>query len=107
MILSQILGTSFGRSPTMGGGGGVHMPPLPQVQMYEAPQRPVAPAAPPTAPASAAPATTPQQNAVVGSTPVSAAPNTGGIMNTIMKAFNSGAGGGMDLAKLLTMIGAG
>jgi hypothetical protein len=132
-ILSEILGSSFGRNPSVINAGGVRMPMLPQVQMYPAPQRqtdtrtPYAggtqPAESPTqafgdfqnnlnsilhpsaaaSPANPAVTAAPNVPAAASAAATPAAGN-GGIMGSIMQAFNGGAGGGMDLSKLISML---
>jgi hypothetical protein len=128
-IMSQILGSSFGRNPAQMMPGGIQHPGMQMPQMYAAPQRPTGQMMPMGTPTSAngnpgAPGPDPQRNPgfdmfrnmlhpganqVPGAGGndaglpggVAGAPN--GIMSQIMQAFNGGAGGGMDIGKLLSM----
>jgi len=147
-VLSQILGTSFGRSPAGFNIGGVRMAPLMQPEMQPAPTRAQmsgwpygytdtrTPAQSPSqvfgsvgnnardllsqirqaigqqpqagaGGVAPAPNATPTPATPAPSTPTampnvsSAAPSSNGVMGSIMSAFNSGAGGGMDMSKLL------
>lgn len=105
-ILGQILGTSFARQPAQGqsiddvingfkarlqamrSGGAQGFGPEPAPVPVTTP--------PPAAPAPAA--------ALPGATGAVSSAAPGGVMNSIAGAFNAGAGGGMDMSKLLSML---